>query len=151
MPKPFVIYPADRSRALSFVGEKITVLASREETQGYELFFQDGIKGTGPPPHSHAWDESFYVLRGNIRFAYGDREMVATPGTLVHVPGGVEHWFRFDSDGAQMLSVTGVGSRAAAFFTQLDANVSEGDDLAGLGVVAAKHGLTIGAPGESHE
>ena len=37
MPKPFVIYPADRSRALSVVGEKITVLASRDETQGDDL------------------------------------------------------------------------------------------------------------------
>ena len=50
MPKPFVIFPADRSRALSVVGEKITVLASHEATHGYELFFQDGVKGTGPPP-----------------------------------------------------------------------------------------------------
>lgn len=151
MPKPFVIFPEDRSRALSVVGEKITVLADRDDTRGYELFFQDGVKDTGPPPHAHDWDESFYVLRGNIRFAYGEHEMVATPGTLVHVPGGVVHWFRFESDGAQMFSVTGAGSRAAAFFRQLDAEVSDGNDLVGLGAVAVKHGLRIGPPGESHE
>jgi hypothetical protein len=66
MPKPFVVLPESRARALDVVGEKITVLASVDDTHGYELFFQDGTKGTGPPPHSHDWDESFFVLRGDI-------------------------------------------------------------------------------------
>jgi quercetin dioxygenase-like cupin family protein len=146
VPKPLVVPPGDRSRALSVVGEKITVLASKEDTHGYELFLQDGTEGTGPPPHSHDWDESFFVLRGNIRFGFDGREMLGTPGTLVHIPGGTEHWFRFDSSEGQMLSITGVGSHAAAFFTQVDADVADGSDIAGLAAVAAKHRLNIEPP-----
>jgi quercetin dioxygenase-like cupin family protein len=145
--KPFVVFPENRSRALNVVGEKITVLASKEDTHGYEVFFQDGIEGTGPPPHSHDWDESFFVLEGDIQFGFDGREMVATPGTLVHVPAGTEHWFRFESDEGQMLSVTGAGSGAAAFFNQVDADVSDGADIEGLTVVAEKHRLRIAAPG----
>jgi quercetin dioxygenase-like cupin family protein len=148
MPSPFSVSPDKRSRALAVVGEKITVLASREDTQGYEIFFQDGVEGTGPPPHSHDWDESFFVLKGNIHFGFGGDEMLATPGTLVHVPAGTEHWFRFESDEGEMLSVTGAGSGAAAFFTQVDADVSDGSDLAGLAAVSEKHGVVIAAPGE---
>ena len=47
MPKPFAVFPKDRSRALDVVGEKITVLASKNDTHGYELFFHDGTKGNG--------------------------------------------------------------------------------------------------------
>jgi quercetin dioxygenase-like cupin family protein len=146
MPKPFVVLPESRARALDVVGEKITVLASVDDTHGYELFFQDGTKGTGPPPHSHDWDESFFVLRGDIQFGFDGREMLATPGTLVHIPAGIEHWFRFESDEGQMLSVTGLGTRAAAFFTQVDADVSDGSDIDGLAAVADKHRLNIAPP-----
>ena len=143
MPKPFVVLPENRARPLNVVGEKITVLASKAETQGYELFFQDGVEGMGPPPHSHDWDESFFVMRGNIQFGLDGREMRAVPGTLVHIPAGTEHWFRFESDEGEMLSMTGLGSGAAAFFTQVDADVSDGSDIPGLVAVAENHGLKI--------
>jgi quercetin dioxygenase-like cupin family protein len=146
MRKPFVVLPENRSRALDVVGDKITVLASKDDTHGYELFFIDGTKGTGPPPHSHDWDESFFVLKGNIQFGFQGREMLATPGTLVHLPAGTEHWFKFESDEGQLLSVTGLGSGAAAFFTQVDADVADGSDIVGLAAVAEKHRLNIASP-----
>jgi len=146
MPNSFVVLPEDRLRGLNVVGEKITVLASSAQTRGYEIFFQDGVKDTGPPPHSHDWDESFYVLQGNIAFGVDDIEMIAPAGTLVHIAAGSVHWFRFESDEGQMLSITGNNSGASAFFTQVDSDVADGSDLATLGVVAQKHQLTVYPP-----
>ena len=83
---PFVVTPGEYARALNVVGEKITVLASKGATHGYEIFLQQGDEGTGPPPHSHDWDESFYVVRGNIEIRYEDQTVIARPGTLVHLP-----------------------------------------------------------------
>ena len=37
------------------------MLASGAQTGGYEIFLQVGPEGSGPPPHNHPWDESFYV------------------------------------------------------------------------------------------
>ena len=62
MPVPFIVTPDRAPRPLNVVGEKITVLASGAQTGGYEIFLQVGSEGSGPPPHSHPWDESFYVL-----------------------------------------------------------------------------------------
>ena len=87
-----------------WLARKITVLASKDDTNEYEVFLQDGTEGSGPPPHAHDWDESFFVLEGNIRFGFGGTELLATPGTLVHLPAGTEHWFRFDTDRGRMLS-----------------------------------------------
>jgi quercetin dioxygenase-like cupin family protein len=60
----------------------------------YEIFFQAGPEGSGPPPHNHPWDEAFYVIAGQISFGVdGEEDRHAPPGTLVHIPGGSTHWF----------------------------------------------------------
>src|ERR1700692_2103493 len=106
MPEAFVVTPATRPAPLNVVGEQITVLASGSQTGGYEIFRQAGPEGSGPPPHCHPWDESFYVVRGNIAFGVGDKDMIAEPGTLVHLPAGTMHWFRFGKGGGEMISMT---------------------------------------------
>jgi len=63
---PFVVAPNDYGDALDIVGEHVTVLASGEAAAGYEIFLQRGPEGSGPPPHTHPWDESFFVLKGEI-------------------------------------------------------------------------------------
>src|SRR3954452_23299354 len=91
---------------LNIVGEQITVLASGAQTGSYEIFHQAGPEGSGPPPHSHPWDEAFYVVKGEIAFGIEDRELVAQAGTLVHLPAGTTHWFRFGKGGGEMVSMT---------------------------------------------
>jgi quercetin dioxygenase-like cupin family protein len=144
--QPFVVSPQDRTRSLSVVGEHITVLASAAQTGSYEIFFQAGPEGSGPPPHSHPWDEAFYVMRGEVAFGIGDRESLAVEGTLVQVPGGTTHWFRYGRGGGEMLSMTS-GEGASAFFTDLDRNVSpENPDLGKFIGIAESHGLRIPLP-----
>jgi hypothetical protein len=78
--KPFVVAPQDYAPALNLVGEHITVLASGEATGGYEVFLQRGPEGSGPPPHSHPWDESFFVIKGEITFGIGAESRTASAG-----------------------------------------------------------------------
>ena len=133
-------------RALNVVGEKVTVLASGDQTGSYEVFHQVGAGGSGPPPHNHPWDEAFYVIRGEITFGVGDREAVALPGTFVHVPAGTTHWFRFGTDGAEMVSLTSCAG-AAKMFAEFDREIApDKPDLAKLVEIAGRHGAKIGAP-----
>lgn len=125
-PKPFVVTPEDYARSLDVVGEKITVLASKEATQGYEIFLQEGPEGSGPPPHSHDWDESFYVVKGQVEVTYGGNTAMGKAGTLLHVPAGTVHCFRFGPGGGQMISVTGANGRASGLFTDIDKEVPVG-------------------------
>lgn len=145
-PEPFAVTPETYARALDVVGEKITVLASHEATQGYEIFLQRGDEGTGPPPHSHDWDESFYVVKGVVDITYGDHQKTATAGTLVHLPAGTVHSFRFGPGGAEMISVTGHNGQAARLFTTIDAEVPPGPpDIPKLLAAAGKCGVTVAA------
>jgi quercetin dioxygenase-like cupin family protein len=142
----FVVSPQDRTRSLSVVGEHITVLGSAAQTGSYEIFSQKGPEGSGPPPHNHPWDEAFYVLRGEVAFGIGDRESLAVAGTLVQVPGGTTHWFRYGRGGGEMLTMTS-REGAFAFFTDVDRNVSpENPDPGKFIGIAESHGLRFLLP-----
>jgi quercetin dioxygenase-like cupin family protein len=143
-PQPFVVTPDGYARALNVVGEKITVLASTAATHGYEIFLQQGDEGTGPPPHSHNWDESFYIIKGNVVVSYGDNTVTATPGTLVHVPAGTIHAFHFAAGGGEMISIAGQSSQATDVFTTIDQEVPAGaPDIPKLLAATRKYGVTI--------
>jgi quercetin dioxygenase-like cupin family protein len=143
-PEPFVVTPDTYARALNVVGERITVLASNTSTQGYEIFLQQGEEGTGPPPHSHDWDETFYVIKGNVEISYGEQSVSAKPGTLVHLPAGTIHGFRFGAGGGEMISVTSQNGQAAHLFIALDQEIPVGSlDIPKLIAAAGRHGVTV--------
>ena len=48
---------------------------------------------TGPGPHSHPEDNTFYVLEGTMSLLVGDRWVDASQGSFVLVPGGMVHDF----------------------------------------------------------
>jgi mannose-6-phosphate isomerase-like protein (cupin superfamily) len=48
---------------------------------------------TGPGPHSHAEDDTFYVIEGTMSVLVGDRWVDAPKGAFVLVPGGTIHDF----------------------------------------------------------
>ena len=145
--QPVIVTPKDRPRGLNVLAEEITVLADGATTGSYEIFRQAGPEGSGPPPHNHPWDEAFYVLAGQVIFGVDDDEnLVAPSGTLVHIPGGSTHWFRFGPGGGQMISMTSRAG-AAAFFTEVDREVSPTQpDFGTLLRVASSHGLTLPLP-----
>jgi hypothetical protein len=67
-------------------------------------------------------------------------------GTLVHLPGGSVHWFRFGPGGGEMISMTSRPG-AAAFFADVEREVSPAEpDFGVLLGVASSHGLTVPLP-----
>jgi quercetin dioxygenase-like cupin family protein len=147
MPSPLIVPPDQAPAPLEVVGEQITVLAPGSRTGSYEIFRQAGPEGSGPPPHSHPWDEAFYVVDGEVVFGVDDQQdVVAHSGTLVHVPNGSTHWFRFGAGGGVMISMTSCAG-ASEFFTEVDQKVSSTDpDLGALVGIASSHGLNIPVP-----
>jgi quercetin dioxygenase-like cupin family protein len=48
---------------------------------------------TGPGPHSHPEDDTFYVLEGTMSVLVGERWIEAPKGAFVLIPGGTTHDF----------------------------------------------------------
>ena len=137
--KPFILKPADRKPALTVIGTQVTVLASETDIPTRQITVQSGSEGAGPPPHSHAWDESFYVTRGQVQFTCAGETAMCTAGTLVHVPAGAIHAFSYGAGGGEMLEITGAGSQAISMFTALDREIPPGppDVAKVIGVLTA--------------
>ncbi len=143
--KPFVVKPSDRSAALNVIGTKVTVLASAADTADQQITLQSGDEGTGPPPHSHGWDESFYVTKGQIVFTCGGQTTTCIPGTLVHVPMGTVHAFSYGPGGGEMLEITaGRNSKAVQMFTAVDRQIPAGPpDVPKVIQVLGEHGVKV--------
>jgi quercetin dioxygenase-like cupin family protein len=143
---PFFVATTDYAQPLKVVGEHIIVLASGRRTGSYEIFLQEGPEGSGPIPHTHPWDESFFVIRGEVEFSLGDDEArAASVGTLVHIPAGAKHWFRWRQGGGVMLSITS-GTGASAMFTDIDAEIApDQPNVQRLMAIATRHGLATWA------
>ena len=142
--KAFVLKPADRKPSLTVVGAQIAVLASGPDIEDQQFTVQSGDDGIGPPPHSHDWDESFYVTKGQVVFTCAGETSTCTAGTLVHVPAGTVHAFRFGPGGGEMLEITGKRSNAVSLFTALDREIPPGPpDVARVIQVFGQNGVKV--------
>jgi len=141
---PFV-EQAESVAPLQVVGEQIRVLASATRTGSYEVFLQSGSEGAGPPPHTHPWDEAYFVIEGRLEVLVGDRKVEATAGKFVHVPRGTTHAFRILEASTKFLSINSHGG-AAAFFSDVDRETGGTLDLPKLISAAQRHQVGIAAP-----
>ena len=128
---------ADRPAAMRVAGFDIQALVSGDQAQCFEAFYTSGANGTGPAPHCHPWDETFFVIKGPVVFGVGDQEHPIEAGTLLHVPGGERHWWRFEVEG-EFLSFTS-GKQAAAMYRDL-ATVPTDAPKTDYRAVAIRHG-----------
>jgi quercetin dioxygenase-like cupin family protein len=142
--QPFVVTPADYETPLEVLGINVTVLASNAATHAYEITRQQGDEGMGPPPHSHDWDESFYIVAGKVEFTCAGKTTVCPPGTLVHVPANIVHSFRYLTNGCDVLELTGQGGQATQMFTAVDHEIPPGPpEVPKLLAVLKENGVTL--------
>lgn len=146
-PESFVVHPKTSAEAMNVLGVNVTVMATNVQTQGYEITVQGGAAGSGPPPHRHPWDESFYVLEGSVDFTVAGKTEHCPRGALVHIPAGTVHSFQFGAEGGQMFEITGAGGSATRMFTDIAKRFPPGPpDLRLVTAALADNGVTLVAP-----
>lgn len=102
-------------------------LATGELTGGkFAVVDERAPRGVSVPLHKHSADEeSFYVVEGEVSFFIGEAPpRRGGPGTFVHVPGGVVHGFRIESETARYLIIT--TARHGAFYRAIALPSREG-------------------------
>jgi hypothetical protein len=67
-------------------------------------------RGHMAPLHTRDEDESYRVLRGEVTFFVGHKQITARPGDVVDAPSGAARTMRAESDGARWLVMTSVRS-----------------------------------------
>jgi cupin superfamily acireductone dioxygenase involved in methionine salvage len=72
-----------------------------------------------------------------------EEKTLATAGTLIHVPGGTTHWFKFAEGGGEFFSITSHG-HASQMFTAFNKGVNwENPDREALIALAASYGQVV--------
>src|ERR1700749_3142269 len=127
----------------ALLGGSINVRVRSEDTNGtFGLIEQVVPAGfPGPPLHIHPeFEETFYVIEGQIGVRVGDEAHEAGPGSVAVVPRGTPHTFANPTDEpAHMLVLVTPGGFERYFEALIEAVGAAGgfpppDELAALGV-----------------
>jgi len=144
---------------LSVVGDAYRVLVSGKQTNGTFAVIDMLIPpGGGPGPHAHAaFQESFYVIDGEIEVKTKGHSYTAKKGAFVSIPvGGMVHCFKNESKEMAHILCTVVPSGLEEFFEEIGIPVAPGtflpppqldeESLKKLLAIAEKYGQKLFPP-----
>lgn len=139
----FVLEPGkgDRFTVLESV---FTTKATGKDTKGAWAFYEITDKAhSGPPLHTHPWDEAFYILEGEVEMQINQETMVATPGYFVNIPGDTPHAFQVLSPTARFIVVISPAD-ATEFYEEMGRYINTTPpDLEKFQAIAQKHGVRL--------
>jgi quercetin dioxygenase-like cupin family protein len=141
--KPVFLNP-DEGRTLNVLADRIRVLATGADTGNrYEVFDLTGSEGSGPPPHSHPWDEAYYILEGEVDVVVSGQATRAAPGAFVLAPANAVHTFKIVSPESRFVVMT-TGRGASNFFEAMDREIGfPPPSFEKVCEVAMRQGLTL--------
>ena len=137
------------------VGEiAIRFLVDGEESGGSVAMFEFGVPASSrvAAAHSHnGYDETIYGLEGVLTWTIEGSATDVGPGEALVIPRGAMHHFENTGESdARQLAVVTPGVLEPDYFREvaaiLDAAVAGPPDLAAIGAVMRRHGLTPVAP-----
>ncbi len=145
------------SKELIRVGElAVRFLVEGGESNGSVTVFECFVPANArmPAPHSHdGFEETIYGLEGTSTWTIGGETVEIGPGDSVCVARGTIHGFSNPgADDAKFLAVVSPGVFGPSYFREvgdvLASSAGDPPDLAAIGAVMRRHGLTPApAPG----
>ena len=73
------------------------------------VFLSHNTPGTGPPLHAHPYEETFFVIEGDVLFTIDGVEVEARDGDIVVVPANTPHKFVSRGETHNQFSIHPVG------------------------------------------
>ncbi len=125
---PVITAPQD-GQNISVVGDTYRILITGKQTDGAFAVIDMLIPpGGGPGPHAHAgFQESFYVIDGEIEVKSEVSTYIAKTGAFVSIPkGGIVHCFKNKTNQVAHLLCTVVPSGLEEFFIEIGQPVTVG-------------------------
>ena len=117
---PFAVQPGEGAVLRTPTGDRVTIKADTEKTNGALTVLELVIAPkSGPALHSHLReDELWYVLEGDFRFKAGDAMLHASAGGMAFGPRRTPHCFQNTGEAPGRLLVITAPSGAERFFEE---------------------------------
>lgn len=128
--EPKVVGDGDGTKVWA-MGVLVTVKVKSEDTGGAYSVFEDMIPpGAGPVPHTHTKeDETIFVIEGKLRAWLGGKQYDVATGDFVHMPRGVQHYFKNVSDKPTRLLLSYTPGGFEQWFLDIGTPVTDKDQL----------------------
>jgi quercetin dioxygenase-like cupin family protein len=127
-----IIFGEQEGQTLSVVGDTYRILVTGKETGGAFATIDMLIPpGGGPGPHAHPdFDETFYVIEGEVEVKSEAGTYTAKKGAYVVIPkGGIVHCFKNITGNTAHLLCTVVPSGLEEMFLEIGVPVKPGEFL----------------------
>jgi quercetin dioxygenase-like cupin family protein len=111
-----VTLPADRPN-YAFAGDTYSIIMPGAATQNsFSVIDMHVPPGGGPLPHSHEFEEMFYVLEGEVEVFCHNQRTTARTLSAVNIPGWAPHMFKnLSAQAARMICVVAPAGLDAQF------------------------------------
>lgn len=122
LPKQLIITGPDEGEVLAVAGSKYRIALTGEQTENKLAIIEMNIPpGSGPVPHEHpSFQETFYVLDGEVEFRIKTSTYTAAKGAVVTIPkDGPVHAFKNVSGVPAKLLCIVAPSGLDAFFKEV--------------------------------
>jgi quercetin dioxygenase-like cupin family protein len=140
-----IVKHANQGEWLDVLGMQIKFLCTSDDTQGsYSSMINTVPKGLGAPPHKHPWDESFYVLKGQVALRIDENRYQLSEGDYALVPANSVHAFEGLSEEEGLLIAFESPSHSQEFFKEIHDTVQNlPDDIEKMPGIGERHSVTF--------
>lgn len=144
----FEFTPAGGGRTMQILADQVACKVAGAATAGaWSLHEVATPPGAAVPFHRHGWEETYYVLEGELEFQLGARAVTAARGAFVRVQPGQPHAMRNASAAPARFLLWASPAGVDGFFGSLESAARE----AGFGMervieIAGKHGIELVPP-----
>lgn len=157
MVKEPLIWAPDEGTYVSVMGDTYRILITGKQTgNAYAAIDMFVPKGGGPGPHAHPdFEETFYIIEGEIEVTSETGTYIAGKGSYVVIPkGGMVHQFKNNAEATAHLLCVVVPAGLEEMFMEVGTKTEAGmflppPDQSGLDrmkAVAEKHGQQLFPP-----
>ena len=134
-----------QAEVCNVLGDSITLQLTSEQTDGkYSVVEFATPGGVGQPPHTHAWDETYLVLEGELNLNVGGETTLVAAGGCYQVKAGVVHAPTPSGDFCRYVMMGQPGG-VEGVFQALKAKENELSDMAKVVEIVTEAGVTIAA------
>ena len=148
MSEPIITRSTDGG-VLHILGTQARFLCTAEQTgKKWSLMEVSLPKAAGAPPHSHPWDEAYFVLAGEVRFLVDGTAHLLGAGDFLYAPANTVHAFEGHSEETARVIIFDAPAHAETFFREVDAGVkSMPADLDKMLAIGERHQVRFAPPG----
>lgn len=137
-----VVIPGEQAELISYPDDEILLRAAGHGD--VQVADWSSTDRTGPPMHSHPWNEVQIVVTGEAEFRIGDDDWVpGGQGTVQLLPKGVPHSIRIPQGQARVIQVS-IGEPYDGFARSMASLFAEEAPLERIAEVAGTFGVRLG-------